>query len=89
MNGTVLLDGSFHARLPAFGLANLKDHDKSPISIFPAGTLDSLALEYLQYGKAIEKLVVFSFGMDLLMVACGRRPIELEPGGLHMVKLVN
>jgi serine/threonine protein kinase len=49
MNGTVLLDRTFHARLPAFGLANLKDHDKSPVSIFPAGTLGSLALEYLQY----------------------------------------
>jgi serine/threonine protein kinase len=87
--GNVLLDGSFNARLGDFGLAKLMDHDKSPVSTLTAGTMGYLAPEYLQYGKATEKTDVFSFGVVILEVACGRRPIEREPGSLKMVNLVD
>jgi serine/threonine protein kinase len=87
--GNVLLDGSFNARLGDFGLAKLMDHDKSPVSTLTAGTMGYLAPEYLQYGKATEKTDVFSYGVVILEVACGRRPIEREPGSLKMVNLVD
>lgn len=87
--GNVLLDASFHARLGDFGLAKLMDHDKSPTSTLTAGTMGYLAPEYLQYGKATEKTDVFSYGVVILEVACGRRPIEREPGSLKMVNLVD
>ncbi|XP_060972804.1 probable L-type lectin-domain containing receptor kinase S.7 isoform X2 [Cannabis sativa] len=53
------------------------------------GTMGYLAPEYLQYGKATEKTDVFSFGVVILEVACGRRPIEREIDTQKMVNLVD
>lgn len=87
--GNILLDGNFNARLGDFGLAKLMDHDKSPVSTLTAGTMGYLAPEYLQYGKATERTDVFSYGVVILEVACGRRPIEREAGTQKMVNLVD
>ncbi|KAK8542611.1 hypothetical protein V6N12_015201 [Hibiscus sabdariffa] len=84
----IMLDSNFNPRLSDFGLARLMDHDKSPVSTLTAGTMGYLAPEYLQYGKATEKTDVFSYGVVILEVACGRRPIERE-GGLNSQKMVN
>lgn len=85
--GNVLLDGGMNPRLGDFGLAKLMDHDKSPVSTLTAGTMGYLAPEYLQCGVANEKTDVFSYGVVVLEVACGRRPIERE-GENKMVNLV-
>ncbi|XP_058115236.1 probable L-type lectin-domain containing receptor kinase S.7 [Magnolia sinica] len=74
----IMLDANLNARLGDFGLARLTDHNKSPVSTLTAGTMGYLAPEYLQYGKATEKTDVFSFGVVMLEVACGRRPIEKD-----------
>lgn len=84
--GNILLDGNMNPRLGDFGLAKLMDHDKSPVSTLTAGTMGYLAPEYLQYGKATEKSDVFSYGVVVLEVGCGRRPIERE--GTKMVNLI-
>ncbi|KAK7302272.1 hypothetical protein RJT34_13157 [Clitoria ternatea] len=85
--GNILLDGNLNPRLGDFGLAKLMDHDKSPVSTLTAGTMGYLAPEYLQCGMATEKTDVFSYGVVVLEVACGRRPIERE--GQKMVNLVD
>ncbi|KAK6133027.1 hypothetical protein DH2020_033237 [Rehmannia glutinosa] len=85
----IMLDASYNARLGDFGLARLMDHDKSPVSTLTAGTMGYLAPEYLQYGKATEKTDVFSYGVVILELACGRRPIEREGEGQKMVNLVD
>ncbi|XWS51734.1 hypothetical protein CRYUN_Cryun11dG0008900 [Craigia yunnanensis] len=85
----IMLDGNFNPRLGDFGLARLMDHDKSPVSTLTAGTMGYLAPEYLQYGKATEKTDVFSYGVVILEVACGRRPIERELTSQKMVNLVD
>lgn len=85
----IMLDVNYNARLGDFGLARLMDHDKSPVSTLTAGTMGYLAPEYLQYGKATEKTDVFSYGVVILELACGRRPIEKEPEGQRMVNLVD
>ncbi|KDP39264.1 hypothetical protein JCGZ_01021 [Jatropha curcas] len=85
----VMLDGNFNARLGDFGLARIMDHDKSPVSTLTAGTMGYLAPEYLHYGKATEKTDVFSYGVVMLEVACGRRPIEREGDSQKMVNLVD
>ncbi|KAM7492786.1 hypothetical protein LguiA_035707 [Lonicera macranthoides] len=87
--GNIMLDSNFNPRLGDFGLARLMDHDKSPVSTLTAGTMGYLAPEYLQYGKATEKTDVFSYGVVILEMACGRRPIEREEGGQKMVNLVD
>ncbi|XP_020090641.1 probable L-type lectin-domain containing receptor kinase S.7 [Ananas comosus] len=71
----ILLDSNFNPRLGDFGLARLTDHNKSPVSTLTAGTMGYLAPEYLQYGKATEKTDVFSYGVVVLEICCGRRPI--------------
>lgn len=87
----IMLDANFNARLGDFGLARLMDHDKSPDCTLTAGTMGYLAPEYVQYGKATEKTDVFSFGVVLLEICSGRRPIEkqlsVDSGG--MVNLVD
>ncbi|GER45967.1 lectin protein kinase [Striga asiatica] len=85
----IMLDAGYNARLGDFGLARLMDHDKSPVSTLTAGTMGYLAPEYLQYGKATEKTDVFSYGVVILELACGRRPIEREGEGQRMVNLVD
>ncbi|KAL0328566.1 UNVERIFIED_CONTAM: putative L-type lectin-domain containing receptor kinase S.7 [Sesamum calycinum] len=85
----IMLDGSYNARLGDFGLARLMDHDKSPVSTLTAGTMGYLAPEYLQYGKATEKTDVFSYGVVILELACGRRPIEREEESQKTVNLVD
>ncbi|KAF5191960.1 L-type lectin-domain containing receptor kinase VIII.1 [Thalictrum thalictroides] len=85
----IMLDGNYNPRLGDFGLARLMEHDKSPVSTLTAGTMGYLAPEYLQYGKATEKTDVFSYGVVLLEVACGRRPIEKESDSEKMVNLVD
>ncbi|XP_028781773.1 probable L-type lectin-domain containing receptor kinase S.7 [Neltuma alba] len=85
--GNILLDANYNPRLGDFGLAKLMDHDRSPVSTLTAGTMGYLAPEYLQYGMATEKTDVFSYGVVVLEVACGRRPIERE--GQNMVNLVD
>ncbi|KAK4803643.1 hypothetical protein SAY86_003460 [Trapa natans] len=85
----VMLDVNFNPRLGDFGLARLMDHDKSPVSTLTAGTMGYLAPEYLQYGMATEKTDVFSYGVVILEVACGRRPIERDPSNQKMVNLVD
>ncbi|CAK7324493.1 unnamed protein product [Dovyalis caffra] len=85
----IMLDGNFNARLGDFGLARLMEHDKSPVSTLTAGTMGYLAPEYLHCGKATEKTDVFSYGVVILELACGKRPIEREPVSQKMVNLVD
>lgn len=85
----IMLDINYNPRLGDFGLARLTDHDKSPVSTLTAGTMGYLAPEYLQYGKATEKTDIYSYGIVVLEVACGRRPIEKDPHSQMMVNLVD
>ncbi|CAL9002591.1 unnamed protein product [Prunus brigantina] len=74
----VLLDGEWNGRLGDFGLARLYDHGGDPQTTHIAGTLGYLAPEHTRSGRATTSTDVFAFGVYLLEVACGRRPIEAQ-----------
>ncbi|KAH7665047.1 Non-specific serine/threonine protein kinase protein [Dioscorea alata] len=77
----VLLDNEFNARLGDFGLARLYDHGADIQTTHVMGTLGYLAPELARRGKATTSSDVYAFGVFLLEVACGRRPIELKVNG--------
>ncbi|KAM0937971.1 putative protein kinase RLK-Pelle-L-LEC family [Dioscorea sansibarensis] len=72
----VLLDSEFNARLGDFGLARLYDHGTDCQTTHVMGTMGYLAPELARRGKATTSSDVYAFGVFLLEVACGRRPIE-------------
>ncbi|KAK3415758.1 hypothetical protein EUGRSUZ_H01502 [Eucalyptus grandis] len=72
----ILLDTEFNGRLGDFGLARLHDHGTDPQTTHVAGTIGYLAPEHVRTGKATRSTDVFAFGVFLLEVACGRRPIK-------------
>ncbi|KAL8511477.1 hypothetical protein ACS0TY_018032 [Phlomoides rotata] len=72
----VLLDKEMNARLGDFGLARMHDHDKAAGTTRVVGTLGYLAPEVVKNGRSSTKTDVFSYGVLILEVMCGRRPIE-------------
>ncbi|KAB2630649.1 L-type lectin-domain containing receptor kinase IV.1-like [Pyrus ussuriensis x Pyrus communis] len=72
----VLLDGEWNGRLGDFGLARLYDHGSDPQTTHIAGTFGYLAPEHARSGRTTTSSDVFAFGVFLLEVASGRRPIE-------------
>ncbi|CAA7033719.1 unnamed protein product [Microthlaspi erraticum] len=74
----VLLDAEHNGRLGDFGLARLCGHGSDPLTTRVAGTWGYLAPDHIRTGKATTATDVFAFGVLLLEVACGRRPIEIQ-----------
>jgi serine/threonine protein kinase len=73
----VLLDQHMNGHLGDFGLASLYDHGTDDAqTTHVVGTMGYLAPELVRTGKATLLTDVFAFGVFLLEVACGRRPIE-------------
>lgn len=75
-SSNVMLDSDFNAKLGDFGLARLVDHDVGPWTTALAGTIGYMAPEYITTGRASKESHVYSFGVVLLEIACGRRSIE-------------
>ncbi|KAK1662218.1 hypothetical protein QYE76_050377 [Lolium multiflorum] len=72
----VLLDDELNGRLGDFGLARLYDHETGPQTTHVVGTIGYLAPELARTNKATPLSDVFSFGMFVLEVTCGRKPID-------------
>ncbi|XP_050272346.1 cysteine-rich receptor-like protein kinase 3 isoform X4 [Quercus robur] len=69
----ILLNEDFMPKIADFGLARLFPEDKTHISTAIAGTLGYMAPEYVVRGKLTEKADVYSFGVLILEVVCGKR----------------
>ena len=74
----VLLDSEYNERLGDFGLARLCGHGSDPQTTLVAGTWGYLAPDHVRTGRATTATDIFAFGVLLLEVACGRRPIEIQ-----------
>ncbi|KAF8407145.1 hypothetical protein HHK36_006271 [Tetracentron sinense] len=72
----VLLDSDFQAQVADFGFAKLIPDGATHVTTRVKGTLGYLAPEYAMFGKASESCDVYSFGILLLELASGKKPIE-------------
>jgi hypothetical protein len=83
----VLLDNEMNARLGDFGLAKLYDHGIDAQTTHVVGTMGYIAPELARTGKASPITDVFAFGVFVLEVTCGRRPVEhnRENNGVSML----
>ncbi|XP_042035269.1 probable L-type lectin-domain containing receptor kinase S.5 [Salvia splendens] len=68
----VMLDSNYNAHLGDFGLARLLGDDAFVMTMV-AGTIGYLAPEVSYTGRATPESDVYSFGMVVLEVVCGRR----------------
>lgn len=75
-SSNVLLDKDMNARLGDFGLATMHHHEQIGQTSQVIGTVGFMAPELVHTGRASTQSDVFSFGMLVLEVVCGRRPNE-------------
>ncbi|KAI3936990.1 hypothetical protein MKX01_015205 [Papaver californicum] len=73
----VLLDKEMHGKLGDFGLARMHGHGHQAASTTRViGTVGYMAPEVIRTGRVSAQTDVFGFGILILEVVCGRRPIE-------------
>ncbi|KAL1203165.1 putative L-type lectin-domain containing receptor kinase VII.2 [Cardamine amara subsp. amara] len=76
-SSNVLLDKDMNARVGDFGLAKLQNTSKEMVSTtHVVGTAGYMAPELVKTGRASAQTDVYSFGVFVLEVVCGRKPIE-------------
>lgn len=71
----ILLDSNLRARVSDFGLSKLVDRDQSQIVTTMRGTPGYLAPEWLT-SVITEKADVYSFGIVVMEVVCGRKNLD-------------
>ncbi|XP_058091792.1 proline-rich receptor-like protein kinase PERK13 [Magnolia sinica] len=75
-SANILLDNSFEAKVADFGLAKLSNDTNTHVSTRVMGTFGYLAPEYAASGKLTDRSDVFSFGVVLLELVTGRKPVD-------------
>uniref|UniRef100_A0A0V0IDW2 non-specific serine/threonine protein kinase n=1 Tax=Solanum chacoense TaxID=4108 RepID=A0A0V0IDW2_SOLCH len=75
-SSNILLDDNFEAHVADFGLAKLAQDAESHITTRVVGTFGYMAPEYASSGKLTEKSDIYSFGVVLLELITGRKPVD-------------
>ncbi|GMH00925.1 hypothetical protein Nepgr_002764 [Nepenthes gracilis] len=75
-SSNVLLSDEFEPQLSDFGLAKWASTLSHKTCTDVAGTFGYLAPEYFMYGKVTDKVDVYAFGVVLLELLSGRKPIN-------------
>lgn len=71
----ILLDYNYEPKVADFGLAKYQAAEATAVSTRVMGTFGYLAPEYAASGKVSDRSDVFSFGVMLLELVTGRKPI--------------
>ncbi|KAK6945849.1 Legume lectin domain [Dillenia turbinata] len=89
-SSNIMLDSNFNAKLGDFGLARLVDHAKGYQTTMLAGTMGYMAPECFPTGHATKESDIYSFGVVMLEIASGRKPIIPVQEGppISLVELV-
>ncbi|KAF5749412.1 receptor-like serine/threonine-protein kinase [Tripterygium wilfordii] len=83
-SSNILLTGDFEPQISDFGLAKWLPSQWTHHSIAPIeGTFGHLAPEYFMHGIVDEKTDVFAFGVFLLEIISGRKPVDGTHQSLH------
>lgn len=72
----ILLDYKFDAKVADFGLARFASDNNTHVSTRVMGTFGYLAPEYAASGKLTDRSDVFSYGVMLLEIITGKRPVD-------------
>ncbi|XP_028754463.1 proline-rich receptor-like protein kinase PERK12 [Neltuma alba] len=75
-SANILLDDAYVAKVSDFGLARLTDDADTHVSTRVMGTFGYMAPEYATSGKLTDRSDVFSFGVVLLELLTGRKPVD-------------
>lgn len=75
-SSNILLNSDFQAQVSDFGFARLIPDGATHITTRVKGTLGYLAPEYAMWGKASKSCDLYSFGILLLELVSGKKPIE-------------
>ncbi|KAL9234223.1 hypothetical protein vseg_009118 [Gypsophila vaccaria] len=78
-SSNILLSEDFEPQLSDFGYAIQASTSSYITCTDVAGTFGYLAPEYFMYGKVTDKIDVYAFGVVLLELLTGRRPISSDP----------
>ncbi|PPD66099.1 hypothetical protein GOBAR_DD37024 [Gossypium barbadense] len=83
----ILLDENFNARVSDFGLSKLIGREQSRVVTTMRGTPGYMAPEWLS-SIITEKADVYSFGIVVLEILCGRRNVdESQQEDMHLLRL--
>ncbi|KAE8696172.1 Cysteine-rich receptor-like protein kinase 42 [Hibiscus syriacus] len=80
-SSNVLLDENLNPKIADFGLVRCLGTERSHLSTGIAGTLGYMAPEYLVRGQLSEKADVYSFGVLVIEIVCGKKNSSFTKSG--------